>query len=261
MRALTAVCLTGAGLAATALIAGCPGPTATIPAGSSPLGVSAIGMTQMKNDGTVTNSIAVNWRGVPYGTSQVDLGRAVDAGSSARIKTFKPEETSFIDRDVLQGKSYQYNVTPFGDSSRRLVEPTKSDSIRLASASDIPATTLTAPTNNTIVSRSDDVRFTWQTVPNADYYWIQVRETSADTSRLTYSALTKDSSIAMGTKSIVTVPASLTSTLPSANEGVQNGKLYQVTVTTLRTDPPGGDLTALRSLAMRDSANITFGVN
>ncbi|MBC7541169.1 MAG: hypothetical protein H7338_00410 [Candidatus Sericytochromatia bacterium] len=262
MRAFTAVCLTGVSLAATALIAGCPGaPPTTIPASNSPLGVSVIGLTQMKNDGTTYNSIAVNWRGIPSGTSQVDLNRSMDAGSSTRIRTATPTETTYTDRDVLQGKSYQYSVTPFDAKGARLVEPTRSETIRLASASDIPASSLTSPANNAFVSRSDEVRFAWQPVTSADYYWIQVRETGADSTKLTYSALTKDASIALGTRSTVVVPASLSGTLPTANEGVQNGKVYSVMVTTLKTDPPGGDLATLKSLAMRDSASQTFGVN
>jgi hypothetical protein len=264
MRALTAACLASIGLATTTLLAGCPGDNAPIPAAQSPLSVSAIGLTQIKSNGATTNSIAVSWRGIPGGTTQVDLGRAVDDAASSRIKTFKAEETSYTDTEVEQGKTYQYAVTPFDTEGRKKVEATKSPTIRLATPSDLSASTLKAPANNTIVSRSDEIKFTWDAAPNADLYWLQVREATQDKTqagKLIYGALTKDSTIALGTKSPLTAAGALSAQLPTANEGLLNGKFYQVTVTTLRTDPPGGDLATLRSLAMRDSASLTFGVN
>jgi hypothetical protein len=264
MRALTAASLTGVTLATTALIAACTGDTTPIPASQSPLSVSAIGLTQIKSNGATTNSIAVSWRGVPMGSSQVDLGRAIDDAPSSRIKTFKSEETTYTDTDVEQGKTYQYAVTPFDAEGRKRVEATKSPAIRLATPSDLSATTLKSPANNTILSRSDETRFTWDSVSNADMYWLQVRESTQDKTqagKLIYGALTKQSSINLGTRSPITAPGALASQLPTANDGLQNGKFYSVTVTTLRTDPPGGDLATLRSLAMRDSASLTFGVN
>lgn len=262
MRAFSAVSLTGAALALTALLAGCPGaPQTTIPASNSPLGISAIGLTHMKNDGTSSSSINLTWRGIPFGTSQVDLGRSIDGAGSTRVRTAKPEETAYTDRDVLAGKAYQYSVTPFDTAGKRLVEPTLSENIRLAAATDLGAATLTSPANNSFVSRSGDVKFSWTAQPSADYYWVQVRETGADSTKLTYSALTKDASISLGTRSAIAIPASLTTTLPAANDGILNGKVYSIMVTTLRTDPPGGDLNVLKSLAMRDSASQTFGVN
>jgi hypothetical protein len=264
MRALTAACLTGISLATTALITGCPGDNAPIPASQSPVSVSAVGLTQIKSNGATTNSIAVSWRGMPLGSAQIDLGRAVDDGASSRIKTFKDGETAYTDTDVEQGKSYQYSVTPFDTDGRKKVDATKSPAIRLATPSDLGASVLKSPANNTILSRSDENTFSWDAVSNADLYWLQVREATQDTTqagKLVFAALTKDTSINIETASPIKAPASLESQLPTIKSGTQNGKFYKVTVTTLRTDPPGGDLATMRSLAMRDSASITFGVN
>lgn len=262
MRALSAA-LAGLGLATTALLAGCPGDSAPIPAAQSPLSVSAIGLTQIKSNGATTNSIAVTWRGVPLGSAQVDLGRAVDDGASTRIKTFKADETAYTDTEVEQGKTYQYAVTPFDSEGRKKVEATKSAAIRLATPGDLAASMLKSPEADKIVSRSDEIKFAWEPVTNADLYWLQVRESTQDTQagKLIYGAITKDAAITLGTKSPLAAVGALADQLPTANDGLQNGKFYKVTVTTLRTDPPGGDLTTLRSLAMRDSASLTFGVN
>jgi hypothetical protein len=264
MRALTAACLTSIGLAATALFVGCTGDSTPIPASQSPLSVSAIGLTQIKSNGSTANSIAVTWRGIPLGSKDVDLGRSVNDAGSSRIKTFKADESSYLDTEVEQGKTYQYAVTPFDAEGRKKVEATKSPAIRLATPGDLSASTLKSPENNKIVSRSDELKFTWEPVTNADLYWIQVRESTDDTTqsgKLIYGALTKDATITLGNKSPITATGSLSTQLPTANDGIQNGKFYRVTVTTLRTDPPGGDLTTLRSLAMRDSVGIAFGVN
>lgn len=124
------------------------------------------GTTVVKTGNVSKDSISISWAKTKDADSY--FVERINVNDSKDKKSEKVKETTYKDEGLKEDTEYSYVVTPYKGNDRGT--PSAALKIRTAKAEAVP-TALAAP--NIKISRAGDiVKFSWNKVPNADYYQV-----------------------------------------------------------------------------------------
>lgn len=241
------------------------------PTNPATLALSATAITRVDSGGQVVlKKVGVIWGNLPGNTGNVDLERQPAGGQRQKLGTFPRSTTTYSDTAVDLRADYSYFVTAF-DSNNSPIGSASIAGVAVFSSDNVGAPAITAPASGASVSRSQGLTATWQAASgNPAFYYVRVVNsgTQKEVAGLVVPGNTTTANIATfaptnPTQSIVSNGDSIPNLKDilsiTTDKGFDSGASYQVTVSAIASDN-AGDLTQARSVAIRDSATVSFSV-
>lgn len=287
-RHLAKSALLGA-IALSTLLAACgPNPAATVPGNPANAKLTAIAVSEISPENSVSSNISLAWEPLGPTISSVKIFRrkaSEPVSASGEISKVDPvTKTTLTDKDpsLMAGVQYVYNLR--ADNANNIpVASAESKPISIIDAAAVKTFRMLAPDADNAILKDplgQGHTFSWEDAGTGLYH-VQVSDASGT---VLWGAITKNTTISYGTISgtekqsgITTqpdpklvVPAALTSKLvissasPNANrnevifKGIGSTGQYLIQVSAIQTQPVAGDLAGATSIAIRRAKEVRF---
>lgn len=203
--------------------------------------------TQDAVTGVVKHRVVLDWNDALNARNYEVIRKFGDKSTVTAV-----QESKYTDDSVGAGQTFTYTVRALSGTNEELtVTDPKTVTVL---AKEVAAPTGLEPANNATVGIGEVPTFKWQAAPNANWYYVTVRD--GRTNDVTWSALTKETSIKYGAESPLKFEG-VQDQFPVGKKGdITKGIVYQWQVQSLRAD--AADIKQVKALDVTPSEQRQF---